>query len=71
MGKKQNTDNYNKDYFTANGIPQAAAEHVTEDEKKELTEQVMPKPEPDVLPTGPGQDPEIARGMGQGRTRKE
>jgi len=63
MGKK-NTDNYNKDYFTANGIPQAAAEEVPDLEKAKLTRQEARQTEKPVVKTGPNQNEEIARAMG-------
>jgi hypothetical protein len=59
-------DNYNKDYFTADGIPQPATEYVPTDEKQDLTRQRPEAPKQKIEPTGPGQDLEIARAMGQG-----
>ena len=66
MGK--DTNNYNKDYYTARGIPQPAAEEVTGREKDKLTEEDpnVPASSADEEPlTGPDQSPEIARKMGK------
>jgi hypothetical protein len=64
------TDNYNKDYFTADGIPQPAAEYPTDLEQKEVTENRPGKPKPEPELTGPNHDPEIARAMGRVKTGK-
>ena len=66
MGK--DTNNYNKDYYTARGIPQPAAEEVTGREKDKLTEagpNVPASSAKEEPPTGPDQSPEIARKMGK------
>jgi hypothetical protein len=59
----KNTNNYNKNYFTANGIPQFAAETVTEQEKQKLAQS-----EKQARRKGaPGENAEIARAMGRKR----
>jgi hypothetical protein len=60
---KKNTNNYNKNYFTADGIPQPGAETDTEKEKQKLAQ--SEKAAREVDPTGPDEDSDIARGMGR------
>ena len=70
MGKNKANDNYNKDYFTAGGIPQPGAEIVTDEEKQKLGRRMQDAQAPDVELSGPDADPEIARAMG-GRKKKK
>lgn len=63
MSKKSR--NYNKDHYTARGVPQAGAEEVPELEKEKLTEEGPDRPKgKERRLTGPDQSPEIARKMG-------
>lgn len=61
---KKNTNNYNKNYFTADGIPQPGAETDTEQEKRKLAQSEKAAARR-VEPTGPDEDSEIARAMGR------
>jgi hypothetical protein len=54
------TDNYNKDYWTANGIPQAGAEEVPAQEKQHLAQS-----EKGRQGTRPHGTDEIAQAMGR------
>jgi hypothetical protein len=65
---KKNTNNYNKNYFTADGIPQPGAETDTEKEKHKLAQSEKAAREQAARegePTGPAEDSEIARAMGR------
>lgn len=62
MSSKQN-NNYNKNYFTANGIPQFAAETVTSEEKQKLAQSEKAARKKGAS----GENGEIARAMGRKR----
>lgn len=64
MGKNKTDDNYNKDYYTAAGIPQPGAEIVPDEEKAKLGRHIKEAQEEEVELSGPDADPEIARAMG-------
>ncbi|MGE5926363.1 MAG: hypothetical protein ACM357_03335 [Gemmatimonadota bacterium] len=70
MGKNKATDSYNKDYFTAGGIPQPAAEIVPDEEKAKLSRHMQDAQEGEVELSGPDADPEIARAMGARRKKR-
>jgi hypothetical protein len=70
MGKNKATDNYNKDYFTAGGIPQPAAEIVPDEEKAKLSRSMQEAQEGEVEVSGPDADPEIARAMGARKKKR-
>ena len=70
MGKNKANDNYNKDYFTAGGIPQPGAELVPDEEKQKLGRRMQDAQEEDVEVSGPDADPEIARAMGAQKKKR-
>ena len=70
MGKNKSNDNYNKDYFTAGGIPQPGAELVPDEEKQKLGRRMQDAQEEDVEVSGPDADPEIARAMGARKKKR-